>query len=128
MTGQRIRVKEQVGSEKKFARNSKPQLKITNKPIVYKIKRGDNLNDIAKLFDIKLSKIKRANNLKKGNVLVGQKIILPDTKKGIYTVKKGDRLLRVAKELKQPLETILKLNSLTQKDIYPGQKIIVNMD
>jgi|GEM_PF-584583 membrane-bound lytic murein transglycosylase D len=128
MTGQRIRVKEQIITEKRYAKSSKPQLKVTNKPIVYKIKRGDNLNDIAKLFDIKLSKIKRANNLKKSNVLVGQKIILPDTKKAIYTVKKGDRLLRVAKELKQPLETILKLNSLTQKDIYPGQKIIVNMD
>jgi LysM repeat protein len=101
---------------------------VTNRPIVYKIKRGDNLTDIAKLFDIKLSKIKKANNLKKGSVIIGQKIILPDTKKGIYTVKKGDRLLKVARDLKQPLETIIKLNSLRQRDIYPGQKIIVNMD
>ncbi len=128
LTGQRIRVSGEVKPQRILSKTTRPSLKVTNRPIVYKIKRGDNLTDIAKLFDIKLSKIKKANNLKKGNVMIGQKIILPDTKKGIYTVKKGDRLLKVARDLKQPLETIIKLNSLRQRDIYPGQKIIVNMD
>jgi membrane-bound lytic murein transglycosylase D len=128
ITGQRIRVAGEARQQKVISKTNRPSLKVTNRPIVYKIKRGDNLTDIAKLFDIKLSKIKKANNLKKGNVIIGQKIILPDTKKGIYIVKKGDRLLKVARELKQPLETIIKLNSLKQRDIYPGQKIIVNMD
>lgn len=127
--GQRIKVRNEVRNQKVYAKAaSGPSVKVTNRPIVYKIKRGDNLTDIAKIFDIKLSKIKKANNLKKGDVIIGQKIILPDTRKGIYTVKKGDRLLKVARELKQPLETLIKLNSLKQRDIYPGQKIIVNMD
>jgi membrane-bound lytic murein transglycosylase D len=126
--GQKIRVSGEVKQQKIISKISQPSVKLTNRPIVYKIKRGDNLTDIAKLFDIKISKIKKANNLKKANVIIGQKIILPDTRKGIYTVKKGDRLLKVARDLKQPLETIIKLNSLKQRDIYPGQKIIVNMD
>ncbi len=104
------------------------KVKLTNAPIVYKIRKGDNLTDLAKLFDIKLSKIKRANNLRRGKVLVGQRIILPDTKKGIYTVRKGDHLTKVARDFRQPVEALVKLNALRRGAIYPGQKIIVNMD
>ena len=103
-------------------------IKVTNKPIVYKVRAGDNLTEIAKVFDQNVSKIKKANNLKRGKILVGQKIVLPDTKKGIYTVKKGDNLTIVAKEFKQDLHALIKLNSLKRGNIYPGQKLIVNMD
>lgn len=124
--GQVIRLTESERTVASVA--SAPKVKVTNRPIVYKVTRGDNLTDIAKLFDLKLSKIKKANNLKRGRILVGQKIVLPDTKKGIYTVKKGDYLIGVAKEFNQPLEAIIKLNRLKRGKIYPGQKIIVNMD
>ncbi len=104
------------------------KVKVTNSPIVYKIRKGDNLTDLAKLFDIKLSRIKRANNLRHGKVLVGQRIVLPDTKKGIYTVRKGDHLIKVARDFRRPVEALVKLNALRRGAIYPGQKIIVNMD
>lgn len=107
---------------------SSARLKVTNKPIVYKVNPGDNLTQIAKLFDTNIEKIKKANNLKREKVFVGQKIVLPDTRKAIYTVKKGDHLTKVARELKQPLDAIIKINSLKRGTIYPGQKIIVNMD
>ena len=107
---------------------SQPKIKITNKPIVYKVKRGDNLTDLARIFDLNIKSIKKANKLKRGDIMVGQKIVLPDTKKGIYIVKKGDHLTKVARELDRPLEAIVKLNSLKKGAIYPGQKIIVNMD
>lgn len=107
---------------------SAPKVKITNNPIVYKVRRGDNLTDLAKMFDLKVSKIKTANNLKRGGIQVGQKIVLPNTNKGIYTVKKGDHLTKVAKDLNQPIDMLVKLNALKQRSIYPGQKIIVNMD
>lgn len=105
-----------------------PKVKVTNKPIVYKVKRGDNLTDLARIFELKISKIKRANKLKRGDIMIGQKIVLPDTRKGIYTVKKGDHLTKVAKDFRQPIEALVKLNSLKRGFIYPGQKIIVNMD
>ncbi|WP_408096389.1 LysM peptidoglycan-binding domain-containing protein [Peredibacter sp. HCB2-198] len=105
-----------------------PKVKATNKPIVYKVKRGDNLTDLARIFDLKVSKIKTANNLKRGQIQVGQKIVLPGTQKGIYTVRKGDHLTKVAREFNQPIEALVKINSLKRRSIYPGQKIIVNMD
>lgn len=125
--GQRIKLT-QENEQRVATRSTSPRLKITNRPIVYQVRRGDNLTDLAKIFDIKLSKIKKANNLKRGTVLVGQRIVLPDTRKAIYTVKKGDHLTKVARELKQPIEALVKLNSLKRGAIYPGQKIIVNMD
>ena len=107
---------------------SAPRVQLTRKPIVYQVRRGDNLTDIARIFNIKISSIKTKNNLKRSSVQVGQKIILPDTQKGIYTVKRGDHLHKVAREFKQPVEALVKLNSLKRNAIYPGQKIIVNMD
>lgn len=126
-TGQRLRLTKN-DQQKIVTRTVSPKVKITNKPIVYKVRRGDNLTDLARIFDLKLSKIKTANKLKRGTIMVGQKIILPDTKKGIYIVRKGDHLTKVARRLNQPVEALIKLNSLKRKSIYPGQKIIVNAD
>jgi membrane-bound lytic murein transglycosylase D len=122
-------IEKTLKSQRIVARHSSsPKVKITNNPVTYKIRKGDNLTEIAKLFDVKLSKIKTVNRLKRSKVMVGQKIVLPDTRKGIYTVKKGDHLTKVAKDLKRPIEALIKLNSLKRGEIYPGQKIIVNMD
>lgn len=121
--GQEIRL-----SESNINDPSTPNVKVLNKPIIYKVRPGDNLSEIARVFDLNISKIKEANNLKRGKILVGQKIVLPDTRKGIYIVKKGDHLTKVAKELNQPMSALIKLNRLKRGHIYPGQKIIVNMD
>lgn len=127
--GQRIKLLET--EEQKLATRlvvSTPKVKLTNAPIVYKVKRGDNLTDLARIFALKISKIRKVNNLKRGDIMVGQRIVLPDTKKGIYTVRKGDHLSKVARKFDQPIEALVKLNSLKKGAIYPGQKIIVNMD
>ena len=123
--GQRLALSSDVVSVK---RSSVSRVKTLSQPIVYKVRRGDNLTDLAKLFNLNVSKLKRANNLKRGQIMVGQRIVLPDTKKGIYVVKRGDHLTKVAKELNRPLDALVKLNSLKRKTIYPGQKLIVNMD
>lgn len=127
--GQRLKL-ESHDEQKTVTRSvaAAPKVKVTNKPIVYKVKRGDNLTDLARLFNLKVSKIKTANKLKRGKIMVGQRIVLPDTQKGIYTVKRGDHLTKVAKEFNLPIEALVKLNSLKKNSIYPGQKIIVNMD
>lgn len=127
--GQRLKIENSqtdTQSTQRIAAN--PKVKVTNKPIVYKVRRGDNLTDLARLFNLKVSKIKTANRLKRGQIHIGQKIVLPDTQKAIYTVKRGDHLTKVAKEFNLPLEALVKLNALKRKSIYPGQKIIVNID
>jgi membrane-bound lytic murein transglycosylase D len=105
-----------------------PKLKITNRPIVYKVKSGDNLTDLARVFDISARKIKSANKLKRTTLMVGQKIVLPSTQKGIYTVKRGEYLNQVARKLNQPVEVLTKLNSIKKGQVYAGQKLIVDVE
>lgn len=107
---------------------STPKVKITNRPIVYKVTKGDNLTEIARLFNSPVSKLKRVNNLKRGKILVGQKLVLPNTQKAIYTVKRGDNLTKVAKVFNVPVSTLMKINSMKRKSLNAGQKLIVNMD
>lgn len=122
--GQRL----QLAPNKATLSDSSAKVKLTNRPIVYKVARGDRLTDIARLFNSPMAKIKSINKLKRGKILVGQKLVLPNTQKGIYTVRRGDHLMKVAKDFNLPISTLLKINSLKRNTIYPGQKIIVNMD
>jgi membrane-bound lytic murein transglycosylase D len=124
----RLKIGQELNLTADASDENSPKVKITNRPIVYKVTRGDNLTDIARLFNSKVSKIKKANNLKRGKILVGQKIVLPNTQKGIYTVKRGDHLTKVAKSFNLPLSTLMKINSMKRSRIYAGQKLIVNMD
>ena len=59
---------------------------------VYEVKKGDTLQDVAKLFDVSVNTIMWANNLKSKTITQGETlIILPIT--GIkHIVKKGDNL------------------------------------
>lgn len=123
--GQRLVLSETQTVAVKFS--SMPKLKVTKSPVVYKVKSGDNLRELARIFGKAFSDMKQVNR-GKNKIMVGQKIVLPDSQKGIYTVKKGDHLTKVSKDLKQPIEEIMKLNSLTKRKIYPGQKLIVDMD
>ncbi len=127
----RIRVGQRLalnGDEVSVKFSSLPKLKVTKSPVVYKVKAGDNLTEIARVFGKNLKEMKQVNRIRKGRILVGQKIVLPDSKKGIYTVKRGDHLSKVSKKLNSSVKEIMMLNSLTRKRIFPGQKLIVDMD
>jgi membrane-bound lytic murein transglycosylase D len=124
--GQRLALSSEEKVTAKFA--AVPKLKVTRKPVVYKVRRGDNLSELARVFGKDVRDMKTANNLKRNRIMVGQKLVLPSSQKAIYTVKRGDHLIKVSRKLKQPLEEIMKLNNLTKRKIYPGQKLIVDMD
>ncbi len=108
--------------------SSLPKIKVTKSPVVYKVKSGDKLKELARIFGKDLGDMKEMNNIRRNKIVVGQKIILPDSQKGIYTVKHGDHLVKVSRDLNSSVEEIMKLNSLTRRKIYPGQKLIVDMD
>ncbi len=114
--------------EVKVTFSSLPKLKVTKGPVVYKVKSGDKLRELARIFGKDLTDMKQMNNIRRNKIVVGQKIVLPDSQKGIYTVKHGDHLSKVSRDLNSSVEEIMKLNSLTKRKIYPGQKLIVDMD
>lgn len=82
--------------------------------IVYEVKEGDTLSEIAEQFDISQNTIRWENNISGSTIKVGQKLnILPVT--GVkHVVKKGDTLSGIANKYDASLEDMLIFNGLTK--------------
>jgi membrane-bound lytic murein transglycosylase D len=101
----------------------------TKRPLTYTVKNGETLKQVAKWFDVSLSKLQKVNRLKtKRMIQAGQRLVLPNTRKGIYTVRKGDYLLKIADKFNLNKTAIMKLNNLAHGRIRPGQKLVVNVN
>ena len=103
--------------------------------VIYTVKSGDNLWDIAKKFDgVSAEQIRTLNNLDKNAMLkVGQKLKIKASSSSnsssnegplIHTVKSGDNLWDIAKKYGVSVEQIKKLNGLDSKAVLKiGQKL-----
>jgi N-acetylmuramoyl-L-alanine amidase len=103
------------------------------KMITYPVKRGDNLNAIAKQHETTLATLLKLNRMKLNDPLyVGRKILIPvavtepaDRKRlKKYTVKKGDTLFALAKSSSTTIDELRRLNHMTDDDVlWSGRKI-----
>jgi membrane-bound lytic murein transglycosylase D len=101
--------------------------------VIYTVKSGDNLWDIAKKFDgVSVEQIRTLNNLNKNATLkIGQKLKIKASNtssngKVIHTVKSGDNLWDISKKYGVSVEQIKKLNGLTDKSVLEiGQKLTI---
>jgi membrane-bound lytic murein transglycosylase D len=100
---------------------------VKNKLITYFVRKGDTMSDLSEWFSLSIQSIKKANQLKSNSLRVGQKLQLPNTKKGTYVVKRGDYLLKVANKFKLPSVALIKLNNLKNSKLKLGQKLVVNL-
>lgn len=106
----------------------------SNGYIIYTVKSGDNLWDIAKKFDgVTVDQLRKLNDLDSKAVLkVGLKLKISkasssDSKQVIHTVKSGDNLWDISKKYGVSVEQIKKLNGLNSKSVLKiGQKLIIN--
>lgn len=93
---------------------------------VYEVKKGDTIQDVAKLFDVSVNTIMWANNLKSRTITKGDTlVILPIT--GIkHTVKKGDTLVSIAKKYKADDQDIANYNGISVDAVLTvGDTVIV---
>jgi membrane-bound lytic murein transglycosylase D len=101
-----------------------------DKPIRYKVNRGDNLWIIAKRFSTTTKQIMAVNKLPNTNLHIGQTLYIPSddlvSKKGssTYKVQSGDSPFLIAKRHNMNLNRFLALNRLDKRSkIFPGQKL-----
>lgn len=114
------------------APSSKPDLSASHRKIVYVVKPGDTLGEIAEMYDT------RASRIRVGNGLVYGEHIYPNQKLNIwipkgesyqplaqyYTVQKGDSFEKIARENGLNIEQLKRLNpGMNYSRIYPGDKI-----
>ena len=94
--------------------------------IIYTIKNGDTLWDIAKLYNTTVEALVNYNNIKNPNLIYpGNRLRIPIS--GIttmYIVKKGDTLHAIANRYKTTVNKLVKDNKIANRNlIYPGQVI-----
>ena len=101
---------------------------------IHKVKKGQSLSLIAKLYGLKLSELKRLNNIQ-GTPLIhpGQKLRVkeqrppkPESSKKYHVVRKGETLIEIAKRYNIPLPRLMRENSLNLKSILlTGTRLII---
>jgi membrane-bound lytic murein transglycosylase D len=118
-----------------------------DKRIRYRVQNGDYLGKIANKFGVRVSSVKRWNNLKSSRLKIGQRLsIYPkkvpfsvskksvnkkeviSTKKGkyeVYTVKSGDSLWKISRKFNNvSVDEIKKWNNIwSVKSLKPGTKL-----
>ena len=107
--------------------------------IIYIVREGDTLWEIAERFGSTVNDIARYSGIANPDVLsIGQVIRIPvkitennnnmtgETFPATYVVKPGDTLWKIAKKYGLNVSEIINLNQLTDPDmIYPNQVIIL---
>lgn len=93
----------------------------------YKVRKGDNLTSIAKLFKTSIRAIRKHNRLRRSTIYVGQKLRIPKTQLKTYTVRRGDNLSTIADQFGLAARQLMAMNNLKKATIYPGQKIVIVM-
>ncbi|HYG19008.1 MAG TPA: LysM peptidoglycan-binding domain-containing protein [Ohtaekwangia sp.] len=119
--------------------------------IVYKVKSGDVLGAIAIRHGVKLTDLKKWNNLRSNTIHIGQRLniytkagaraammasnkntsssvaaTIPDSK--TYTVQSGDTLWDISRKFHGlTIDKIKSLNNLDNNKIQPGQKLIIGI-
>ncbi|WP_455374856.1 LysM peptidoglycan-binding domain-containing protein [Kaarinaea lacus] len=97
----------------------------------YKVRRGDNINSIARRYGMTVSELARLNGLRnKNRIYPGQRLMLaaatPSEDGDFHVVRRGDSIDKISRKYGKKVNEILALNNLKKKNkIYPGQKLLI---
>jgi len=96
--------------------------------IIYVVKRGDSLYDIARKFKVDIERIINDNQLDLNkNLVVGQALVIMKDN-FTYTVKEGDSLYKIANENFVDVLDIMEDNNLTSDILQVGQQLEIRYD
>jgi membrane-bound lytic murein transglycosylase D len=95
--------------------------------IVYTVKTGNSLDDVADLFGVSESDIKSWNGLRSSRLQTGQKLTIHPptaTEKQTYKVRRGDTLTQIANRLRVTVESLMIANGLRSSALRAGQQLV----
>ncbi|CAM3228613.1 LysM peptidoglycan-binding domain-containing protein [Rhodothermus bifroesti] len=101
---------------------------VTPERIVYRVRRGDTLSEIARRYNVSVTDLKRWNNLSGERIRAGQRLTLYPNKSQspeyiIYRVQPGDSLYLIARKYGVSVRDLMQWNELRSGRIYPGQQL-----
>ena len=98
--------------------------------ILYTVKEGDSLYEIAKTYHTTVNEIVSANGLQVSHTLIiGQGLVIP-SEQTVHVVTKGESLYSISQKYGVTVSSILDANPYIQKPfvIYPGQQVMITND
>lgn len=107
--------------------------------VVYRVRRGDTIYEIAKRFGVTQRSLRKTNRLKSNQLRIGQRLIVvvaPGTKTRalptrtvdgarIYQVKKGDTFASIARRFKTSVTRLKQANGLKTNQLKIGQRLVI---
>ncbi len=124
---------EETKSLKTGERLTQGETKGEAKKIYHKVKRGETIFRIARLYNTTVEEIRRLNQLKSHKLKVGQLLLVSiqnpsreDESQGNYKyhiVQEGETLYRISLMYNVPLEVLKEVNHLESNILYVGQKL-----
>jgi surface antigen len=98
----------------------------TNQDITeYTVQAGEDLNDIARRFNVTTDTIRWANDFSGDVVSAGRKLIIPPVSGLIYEVKDGDTPQVLAQKYQANAEQIIAFNDAEVAGLQTGQRIVI---
>lgn len=94
---------------------------------LYVVRDGDSLSEIAKMFDVSISTIIWANDIKKGDLIKpGQTLLILPVSGVKYIVKEGDTIKGIATKFKGNTDEIIQFNGLPESGkLVVGSEVII---
>ena len=95
--------------------------------IVYTVKTGNSLDDVAGLFGVTGSDIRSWNDLRSSRLKSGQKLTIHPptaTEKHTYKVRHGDTLTQIATRFRVTVESLMIANGLRSSALRVGQLLV----
>lgn len=102
--------------------------------IYHKIRKGETIGEIAEVYRVSSSSIRRWNNLSSNKIIAGKTLKIysdadvydiPEKDGKVYTVRKGDSLYSIAQRYNLSVARLKSINSLRSNKIIVGQKLLV---
>lgn len=109
--------------------------KVPENYLVYIVKNGDNLWDIAKKYNTTVSTLMSVNNLSSDKLKINEQLLIPkegsidiDITPGVgtkYTIKAGDTLYAIAKKFGVTVDNLKNINNLTSNTLTVGNILTI---
>jgi membrane-bound lytic murein transglycosylase D len=99
----------------------------TVRGVVYTVRSGNSLNDVAELFGVTGTDIKSWNRLSSTKLKAGQKLTIHlanKVEKKTYEVRRGDTLARIAQRFAVSVEHLMTANGLKSTILKTGQQLV----
>ena len=96
--------------------------------LLMKLKLGDTLYGVARIYGVTVDELKKDNNLTNNILTVGQVLNIPNqtgTAGNSYTVQSGDSLYSIARRFNTTVDELKTINNLTSDILSIGQKLLI---